>query len=238
MTTVAIVGATGRLGAQIVRAVDGMDGFELVAQLNSRSDLAEMDVADLVIDVTRHEVSEQVLDRAIANGQRVLVGTSGWSSARIEAKRIAPTATVVIIPNFSIGSTVATFVSGVIARYLPHAHIGETHHVHKVDAPSGTSIRTAEVINANRSAAWSAPAPHTDALPDDHIVDGVPITSHRLPDVIAKQVVTFLGNGESIQLEHQTTSRDSYDEGIEAAIRFTATATGLTVGLDQVLGIR
>jgi 4-hydroxy-tetrahydrodipicolinate reductase len=238
MTTVAIVGATGRLGAQVVRVVDGMDGFELVAQLNSRSDLADIDGADIVIDVTRHDVSDAVLDRAVANGQRILVGTSGWSSARIEAKRLKPSDTVVIIPNFSVGSTVATFVSGVIARYLPHAHIGETHHVNKVDAPSGTSIRTAEVIAANRPTGWKPGAGHPDALPDDHVVDGVPITSHRFPDVIAKQVVTFLGNGESIRLEHETTDRDSYDEGIEAAVRFTATATGLTVGLDQVLGIR
>jgi 4-hydroxy-tetrahydrodipicolinate reductase len=238
MTTVAVVGATGRLGAQVVRVVDGMDGFELIAQLNSRSELAEIDGADIVVDVTRHDVSERVIDRAVANGQRILVGTSGWSSARIEAKRFAAADTVVVIPNFSIGSTVATHVSGVIAKYLPHAHIGETHHINKVDAPSGTSIRTAEVIAANRPAGWVAPAGHPDALPDDHIVDGVPITSHRFPDVIAKQVVAFEGNGETIRLEHETTSRDSYDEGIAAAIRFTATASGLTVGLDQVLGIR
>ena len=236
MTTVAVVGATGRLGAQVVRVVDAMEGFELIAQLNSTSGLADIDGADLVIDVTRHDVSDKVLNRAVANGQRILIGTSGWSSARIDAKRLPPTAAVVIIPNFSIGSTVATFVSGVIARYLPDAHIDETHHVSKVDAPSGTSTRTAEVIAENRAGGWSAPTVRDPS--NVHVVEGVPITSHRLPDVIANQTVTFHGNGEVIRLEHDTTSRDSYDEGIEVAIRFAATATGLTVGLDQVLGIR
>ena len=234
MTTVAVVGATGRLGAQIVRVVDSMDGYELVAQLNSQSDLADIDGADLVIDVTRHDVSDAVLDRAIANGQRVLVGTSGWSSARIEAKKIPANATAVFIPNFSVGSTVATHVSAIVARYLPNARIDETHHVNKVDAPSGTSTHTAEAIAAARTA-----VPDQSAKPGDHVVDGVPITSHRLPDVIAEQVVTFTGNGETVTVGHETTSRDSYDAGIEASIRFAATTSaGVTVGLDRVLGIR
>ncbi|MEN9740631.1 MAG: hypothetical protein RLZ72_897, partial [Actinomycetota bacterium] len=132
------------------------------------------------------------------------------------------------------GSTVATYVSGIVARYLPNAHIDETHHINKVDAPSGTSVRTAEVIAAERCCApTNAPAAEGDA-----VVADVPITSHRLPDVIAEQVVTFTGNGETITVGHKTTSRDSYDEGIRAAVAYAATHTGLTVGLDQVLGIR
>lgn len=234
MTTVAVVGATGRLGAQVVRIVDGMDGFELVAQLNSRSDLAEMDRADLVIDVTRHDVSDTVFDRAMSNGQRILVGTSGWSSAAIRSKDIPPAAVAVFVPNFSVGSTVATHVSAIVARFIPNARIDETHHVTKVDAPSGTSTHTAEAIAAAR-----AESPNQPAAPGDHVVAEVPITSHRLPDVIAEQVVTFTGNGETLTIGHETSSRDSYDEGIAAAIRFTATApAGVVVGLDHVLGIR
>lgn len=231
--TVAVVGATGRLGAQIVRIVDGMDGFELVAQLNSQSNLSEMDGADLVIDVTRHDVSNAVLDRAVSNGQKVLIGTSGWSAAALEAKNLPNTAAVTIIPNFSVGSTVATHVSAIVARYLPNARIDETHHVNKVDAPSGTSTHTAEAIAAARAA-----EPNQVAKPGDHVVAGVPITSHRTPDVIAEQVVTFSGDGETVTIGHETTSRESYDAGIDAAIRFAATSATVTVGLDRVLGIR
>jgi 4-hydroxy-tetrahydrodipicolinate reductase len=74
--------------------------------------------------------------------------------------------------------------------------------------------------------------------PGDHIVAGVPITSHRLPDAIAEQLVTFEGNGETVTIRHETLSRDSYDSGIAAAIRFAATSAGVTVGLDRVMGIQ
>ncbi|MFM6968294.1 MAG: 4-hydroxy-tetrahydrodipicolinate reductase [Microbacteriaceae bacterium] len=234
MTTVAVVGATGRLGQQVVRVVESMDGFDVVAQLNSSSDLLELAGADLVIDVTRHDVSEKVISVARANGQAVLVGTSGWSASRLEALNITDDESVTVIPNFSVGSTVATHISGIVARFFPEARIDESHHVHKVDAPSGTSVRTAEVIAAERCCAPS----HTEPAAGDSVVNQVPITSHRLPEVIAEQVVTFTGNGETITVGHETTSRDSYDEGIRAAVAYASTSHGLTVGLDVVMGIR
>ena len=234
MTRVAVVGATGRLGQQVVRVVDAMDGFEVVAQLNSASELSEMDAADLVIDVTRHDISESIIARARANGQHVLVGTSGWSTERLAALNITGDESVTVIPNFSLGSTVATHVSGIVAKFFPEARIDETHHVNKVDAPSGTSVHTAEVIAVDRCCTPS----NTEPAAGDAVVNLVPITSHRLPDVIAEQVVTFTGNGETMTIGHKTTSRDSYDEGIRAAVAFATTAKGLTVGLDRVLGIR
>jgi 4-hydroxy-tetrahydrodipicolinate reductase len=233
MTTVAVVGATGRLGAQVVRIVESMDGFEIVARLNSQSDLSEIDGADLVIDVSRHDVSDAVLDRAVDNGQRILIGTSGWSAAALAAKNLPATAAVTVIPNFSVGSTVATHVSALVARYLPNAHIDETHNISKVDAPSGTSTFTAEAIAAARTIDPTQPA-----SPGDHVVASVPITSHRLPDAIAEQLVTFTGNGETVSIRHETTSRDSYDAGIAASVRFAATSAGVTVGLDRVMGIQ
>ncbi len=233
MTTVAVVGATGRLGAQVVRIVEAMDGFEIVARVNSQSDLSEIDGADLVIDVSRHDVSDAVLDRAVSNGQRILIGTSGWSAAALAAKNLPATAAVTVIPNFSIGSTVATHVSALVARHFPNAHIDETHNITKVDAPSGTSTYTAEAIAAARTS-----EPNQPANTGDHVVAGVPITSHRLPDAIAEQLVTFTGDGETVSIRHETTSRDSYDAGIEASVRFAATSAGVTVGLDRVMGIR
>ncbi len=252
MTTVAVVGATGRLGAQIVRIVEAMDGFEIIARLNSTSDLAEMDGADLVIDASRHDVSNAVLDRAVSNGQRILIGTSGWSAVALAAKNLPASAAVTVIPNFSIGSTVATHVSAIVARYIPNAHIDETHNITKVDAPSGTSTHTAEAIAAARAGskgaepagAQTTPAARAEApnqpatTPGDHVVAGVPITSHRLPDAIAEQVVTFEGDGETVSIRHETTSRDSYDSGIAASVRFAATSAGVTIGLDRVMGIQ
>jgi len=237
MTTVAVVGATGRLGAQIVRVVEAMDGFEIIARLNSQSDLSEIDGADLVIDASRHDVSNAVLDRAVSNGQRILIGTSGWSAGALAAKNLPATAAVTVIPNFSVGSTVATHVSAIVARYIPNAHIDETHNITKVDAPSGTSTHTAEAISAARAGSAGA-EPNQPATPTDHVVAGVPITSHRLPDAIAEQLVTFEGDGETVSIRHETTSRDSYDSGIAASVRFAATSAGVTIGLDRVMGIQ
>ena len=234
MTRIAVVGATGRLGAQIVRVIEDMEGFEVVARLNSGSDLSELSGADLVVDATRHDVSEQVVAAARANGQSVLVATSGWSAERIADLKVGDDESVTVIPNFSVGSTVATHISGLVARFLPEARIDETHHIDKVDAPSGTSVRTAEVIADERCCSPTATSP----VAGDTVVRGVPITSHRLPDVIAHQVVTFAGQGETITVAHETLSRDSYDEGIRAAITYAAAAKGLTVGLDTVMGIR
>ena len=186
-------------------------------------------------------MSNAVLDRAVSNGQRILIGTSGWSAAALEAKNLPATANVVVIPNFSIGSMVATHVSAIVARYIPNARIDETHHVSKVDAPSGTSTHTAEAIAAARAETPNQPATTPDqpaTTPSAHIVAGVPITSHRLPDAIAEQLVTFTGNGETVTIRHETLSRDSYDSGIAAAIRFAATSAGVTVGLDRVMGIQ
>lgn len=253
MTTIAVVGATGRLGSQVVRVVEAMDGFEIVARLNSQSDLSEIDGADLVIDVSRHDVSTAVLDRAVGNGQRILIGTSGWSTPALEAKNLPATAAVTVVPNFSVGSTVATMIAAIASRYLPNVSIDETHHIAKVDAPSGTSILTAETISAARAGgnegvnagtsaarAGTAAGEHHDSpsSPKVHVVAGVPITSHRVPDVIAEQLVTLTGNGETVTIRHETLSRDSYDDGIAASVRFAAKSNSLTVGLDKVMGIR
>lgn len=232
MTRVAVVGATGRLGSQIVRVIENMPDFDCVAQLGSGSSLAELAGADLVVDATRHDVSGRVIDTALRNGQKVLVGTSGWSTAAIEAAGLHNAEGLVIVPNFSLGSMVATHCAGIVARFFPDAHIDETHHLSKVDAPSGTSTHTAEVIAANRIGNGS------EVVADgDHSVAGVSITSHRLSDVIAEQVVTFTGVGEVVTVGHETLDRVSYDAGIAASLRYARTATGLTLGLDRVMGL-
>ena len=233
MTLVAIVGATGKLGAQVVRVVSEMPDFQIVAKLDSKSSLEEIDSAELVIDVTRHDVSLMVAKRALSNGQKLLIGTSGWSSAAIDAAQLGEASGVVIIPNFSIGSMVATHLAGIASKFFENASISETHHISKIDSPSGTSAHTAEVIAQNRKGDGVA----TPAS-GDHLVAGVPITSHRLPDAIAEQIVTFEGFGEVVTIGHETRDRSSYDSGIRASVSFAATATGLTFGLDAVLGIK
>lgn len=247
MIRVAVVGAGGRLGSQVCRVVEAEDDFELFARLGSKDSLEALAGADLVVDVTRHDVSPAVVASALAHGARVVVGTSGWSAERLAELQdsLDEGQTVVVIPNFSLGSTISTVVAGLIARHIPAVEIVETHHINKVDSPSGTAIRTAEIVSEARgdvSILDSIPTVPQGAESQPargHNVAGVPVHSLRLPGVLAQQDVVFAGAGETVTLSHVTLSRDSYDAGISATLRFAASPahTGLTVGLDRVLGI-
>lgn len=240
MTRVAVVGASGRLGSQVCQVVEALPDFELVARLGSNDSINLVAGADLVVDVTRHDVSPQIVREALRHGARVIVGTSGWGSDRIEELRaeLAPTDVVVVIPNFSLGSTIATHVAGIVAEHIPGVEIVEAHHINKVDSPSGTAIRTAEVIADHRAASAATPAT-TDQPARGLLVSGVPVHSLRLPGVLAQQDVIFAGVGETVTITHTTLSRESYDAGIAATLTFAARTAlpGVTVGLDRVVGI-
>jgi 4-hydroxy-tetrahydrodipicolinate reductase len=140
-TRVALVGGTGKLGAIIAGVIDELDDFETVAVLGSASDLAEIDAADLVVDASTPGVSIDVVRAAIERGKNVLVGTSGWSTERIALVRPLVEAAgtgAVFIPNFSLGSVVATALAAAAAPLFPSIEIVETHRETKVDSPSGT----------------------------------------------------------------------------------------------------
>jgi 4-hydroxy-tetrahydrodipicolinate reductase len=154
--------------------IDGPDGdgvaeFELVAKLHSGSDLAELVGADVVVDVTAPAVSPDVVEFAVRHGLRVLVGTSGWSAERIATLRKAigdeADAGVLIIPNFSLGSVLATRFAATAARVYDSVEIIEAHHRDKSDSPSGTAIRTAELIGAARAGLGPVVAPHSAQQP-------------------------------------------------------------------------
>ena len=138
------------MGTYISGVVEESTDFSLVASLNSRSELSEMLDADIVVDVTEPSVSPAVVDFAVRNGKSVLVGTSGWSEDRVQGLRSLLTETpevgVVIIPNFSLGSALATSFAAAAARYFDSIEIIESHHAAKVDSPSGTAVRTAELM--------------------------------------------------------------------------------------------
>ncbi|MBH0131560.1 4-hydroxy-tetrahydrodipicolinate reductase [Salinibacterium sp. NK8237] len=240
-TKVAVVGATGRMGKYISGVVEAAADFSLVAALNSRSELSEMLAADIVVDVTQPSVSPSVVDFAISNGKSVLVGTSGWSEDRVQGLRSTLTETpeigVVIIPNFSVGSALATSFATAAARYFDSIEIIESHHAAKVDSPSGTAVRTAELMADARSERGPALAPHVDQRARGEQVAGIPVHSLRMTGVIAHQQVIFGGPGEALTIDHRTMSQDSYEAGILLGLRAVVSATGVTVGLDQLIDL-
>jgi len=140
-TQVAVVGATGRLGIQVCHVIGAMPDFDVIARLDSQSDLQDMLGADVVVDVTHPGVSSTVVEFALEQGLPVLVGTSGWSAERLRglAKKVDATegASVFVVPNFSLGATVQNLLAARAAEFFESIEIVEIHHAGKVDSPSG-----------------------------------------------------------------------------------------------------
>lgn len=237
MISVSIIGATGRMGQLTKELVDTDPNLKLHAALDSKSTLQSALGADVLIDFTAPDVSEKVADFAITNSQKLLIGSSGWSEVKLAGLQKAllqSTAAIVVVPNFSIGSMLAQRFAAEAAKHFHEAEIIEIHHAGKKDSPSGTAIRTAEIIGENRSVNNLV----EDAMQSSRgqSVAGVPIHSVRLPGVAARQETIFAGASEQLSILHDVTSHRAYSLGILRAIEFTASAKGLTVGLERVLG--
>lgn len=237
---VAVAGASGRLGSIVCEVVEGHPDFELVARLTSRSDPDSGAMADILIDVSHPDASPAIVERALAHGQNVLVGTSGWSEDRLEMLRerleSTPTQGVIVVPNFSLGSVVGTALARTAAQFFDSIEVIEAHHPGKVDSPSGTAVRTAEeMAEARRGRPVDAPFAEQSARGD--LVAGIPVHSLRLAGVVAKQEVRFGGAGEVLTITHDTHSSEAYRAGVNAALVAICTSVGLTVGLERVLGI-
>ncbi|WP_417508478.1 4-hydroxy-tetrahydrodipicolinate reductase [Microbacterium sp.] len=238
---VALVGGSGKLGTIIKTVIDELDGFDVTRVLTSSSDLSELDGVDLIVDASTPQVSINVVRAAAERGINVLVGTSGWSAERISLVRplvdAAGTAAV-FIPNFSLGSVLGSALAAAAAPFFPSVEIIEAHRDTKIDSPSGTAVRTAELIAAARADQGPVDAPHTDQRARGQQVASVPVHSLRRPGVIARQDVILSGPGESLTLTHDTVEPAlAYAPGIRLAVPFAAEARGVVVGLENMLDI-
>jgi len=240
-TRVAIAGATGKLGRYAAELVEQAYDLELVARLDSSSPLEAMLDAEVLLDVTLPVVSPQVVGFAIEHDLKVLVGTSGWSSERLASldRQVSehPASGVIVIPNFSLGSALATAFAAQAARFFESIEIVEAHGAGKVDSPSGTAVRTAELIALARRDLGPVAAPHVDQRARGQQVASVPVHSLRMTGTIARQSVLFGGPGETLTIEHDTVSSEAYRAGILLALRAAATASGLTVGLESLVDL-
>lgn len=236
---VAVVGATGRMGKLALELIDAAQDLQLHAALDSKSELAEALGADVIFEVTRLEVSEQVADFAIANDLKLVIGTSGWSAAKLaELQRKLESnsnAAVLVIPNFSIGSMLASSFAAQAAKFFDSIEIVEAHHAGKIDSPSGTAVRTAEMIADARKGLTQPLIPGVGQEARGEVVAGIPIHSIRLSGVSAKQDVVFGGESEVLTISHEVSSIRSYVHGILLSIRLAVQSRGLTVGLQSVV---
>lgn len=240
-TQVALVGGTGKLGTIIHGVIDDLEGFEVGRVLTSASDLSELDGAGLVVDASTPQVSVDVVRAAVAKGINILVATSGWSAERIAMIRplVDDSGTgAVFIPNFSLGSVLGSALAAAAAPFFDSAEIVEAHRETKIDSPSGTAVRTAELIAAARAEQGPVSAPHADQRARGQQVGSVPIHSLRRPGVVARQEVILAGPGESLTFTHDTVEPAlAYAPGIRLAVPFAAAATGVVVGLESMIDI-
>jgi len=232
---ISILGSSGRMGQLTLKLIEQSKDLELHSALTSKNSVAESMGADLLIDLTKPEASTAIVDFAIKNNLRLLVGTSGWTKeklADVEKQIIGSSATVTIIPNFSIGSVLATKFVSEAGKYFDQIEITETHHPKKLDAPSGTSLFTSQAISASRGGRPASPVTEGNQAP---LFNGIPITSLRIEGAHAEQEVSLAAPNESLYVKHVVTSHEVYSQGILLAIKKTMQLTGLTVGLLPLL---
>ncbi|MET3922083.1 4-hydroxy-tetrahydrodipicolinate reductase [Arthrobacter sp. UYEF20] len=243
---VAVLGANGRMGAEAVRAVEAAADLKLVAALGRHDSLDTLVDAGarIVVDLTVPESTEANVRFAVEHGMHAVVGTTGWDAdrlARLEELLAGQEVGVLIAPNFALGSVLASAFAAKASRYFESVEIIELHHPDKVDAPSGTAVRTAALIAAERAAAGVPASP--DATTSERPgargcdVDGVRVHSVRLRGLVAHQEVLLGGPGEQLTFRHDSFDRASFMPGVLLGIRDVAANPGLTVGLDGYLDL-
>ncbi len=245
MINVAVLGARGRMGSEVVKAVEAADGLALVAALDLGDSLDQLkgSAAHVVVDFTTPDSVMANLEFLINNGINVVVGTTGFDDAKLAtvngwlAKN--PSVGVLIAPNFAIGAVLMMEFTAKAARYFESAEIIELHHPAKVDAPSGTAARTAELMSAARKEAGLAAMPDatTTALDGARgaLVGGIPVHSVRARGLVAHQEVLFGGLGETLTIRHDSIDRAGFMPGVILGVRTIVNTPGLTHGLDKFM---
>jgi 4-hydroxy-tetrahydrodipicolinate reductase len=218
---VAVAGAAGRMGEAVCEAVQGAEDMELTGRADPALGVTLAEVlegADAVVDFTVPDTALENVRTCLGAGVHAVVGTSGFDLDAARELAEAASANCFVAPNFAIGAVLLMEVSRTIARHMPECEIVELHHDKKLDAPSGTAKRTAELIEAAGG----------------HVHQ--PLHSVRLPGLVAHQEVIFGGDGQTLSLRHDSIDRRSFMPGVLLALRRVADLPDrFTVGLENLL---
>jgi 4-hydroxy-tetrahydrodipicolinate reductase len=259
MIKVIVTGAYGKMGRTVCEAVMAEQDLELAAAVDTAfssqkrrddSGLAGIELhdnldacleatadADVAVDFTIPDHVFKNVTSCIDAGVSCVVGTTGLTHEQLD--EIDSTAKkkevgCLVAPNFAIGAVLMMEVSKIVARYMPSCEIVELHHDRKLDAPSGTALRTAELIAADRKEDPDITGPERNAA-RGITNKGVPIHSVRLPGMVAHQEVIFGGKGQTLSVRHDSISRESFMPGVIMAVRQVTELDGLVVGLENIM---
>ncbi|MGX6602634.1 4-hydroxy-tetrahydrodipicolinate reductase [Micromonosporaceae bacterium Da 78-11] len=242
---VGVLGARGRMGLEVCKAVDAAADLELVAMVDQGDWLLNSSDAgaQVLVDFTTPDVVMDNLRWAVDQGISMVVGTTGFTEQRLDELRgwlaAKPEVGVLIAPNFGIGAVLMMQFAARAARYFESAEVIEQHHPRKLDAPSGTATHTARLIAAARAEAGRGPMP--DATKEELAgargadVDGVRVHSVRSAGLVAHQEVLFGTDGETLTIRHDSLDRVSFMPGVLLAVREVRRRPGLTIGIDSLL---
>jgi 4-hydroxy-tetrahydrodipicolinate reductase len=244
---IGVLGARGRMGQQVCKAVDAAADLDLVAMVDIGDWLFSVADADtqVIVDFTHPDVVMDNLRFAIDNDIHAVVGTTGFTDEKLQTVREwladKPELGVMVVPNFGIGAVLLMKFAELAAPYFDSAEIVEMHHPDKADAPSGTATHTAKLIAEARKQAGK------DSMPDATSkelagarganIDGVHVHAVRARGLVAHQEVLFGTEGETLTLRHDSLHRSSFMPGVLLAVREVSKRPGLTVGLEPLLGL-
>ena len=256
MIKVAVAGCAGRMGSSAVNAVQKADDMELVCGIDphaadknlgfttygSIQEALEGSSFDVLVDFTQPNVVESTLRIALPAGVDCVVGTTGLSNEKLEELvALAPEGTTLFYaPNFTTGAVLMMQFAAAAAPFFPEAEVIEFHHCNKLDAPSGTATRTAQIISCARDARVSAaPGKETEIAGCEGargaLVSGVPVHSVRSMGFVASQEVIFGSMGQTLTIRHDSWDRESYMPGVLLGIRSVGEKSGLIVGLENFM---
>jgi 4-hydroxy-tetrahydrodipicolinate reductase len=245
MIKVGVLGARGRMGAEVVAAVEVAADCQLVAALDLGDSLDQLisSGAQVVVDFTTPDSVMANLEFLISHKIHAVVGTTGFDDARMaKLKSLSaahPEVGVLIAPNFAIGAVLMMEFAAKAAKYFESAEIIELHHPNKVDAPSGTASRTAGLISAARKEAQLPAMPDATSTSLDGargaLVGDVPVHSVRLRGLVAHQEVLFGGLGETLSIRHDSLDRAGFMPGVLLGIRSVISRPGITFGLEHFM---
>ncbi|MEC9050933.1 MAG: 4-hydroxy-tetrahydrodipicolinate reductase [Actinomycetota bacterium] len=247
MSRVGVLGARGKVGIEVCRAVEAAEDLELVASVDAGDDIGALVEAgaQAVVDFTHPDVVMDNLEFCVAHGIHAVVGTTGFDADRLASLERwlagSPGTGVLIAPNFSIGAVLMRRFAAEAARFYESVEIVELHHPDKADAPSGPARRTAELGADARREAGLGPAPDATSTALEGArgadVDGVPVHALRIRGMVAHQEVVLGGVGETLTIRHDSMDRASFTPGVLASLRAIAGRPGLTVGLEKLLDL-
>lgn len=261
---VAIAGARGKMGKEAVKTVLNRDGMTLVAALDYKpvgEKLSDLDIfpdtldvpiyldlqtlideaaPDVLIDLTNPHVVYEHTKIAMMNNVRTVIGTTGFTDEQLEElTQLAESKKVgcIIAPNFAIGAVLMMKFAKEAAKYFPHVEIIELHHDKKLDAPSGTSIKTAQLISEVRESMKQGHPEEKEMLEGARGADfeGMRVHSVRLPGLVAHQEVLFGGNGQMLTIRHDSFNRESFMDGVMYCVETVVTLEKLVYGLENIL---